>query len=125
MTVEKPPGYLRPVPSGDDAIARQLEDESQGNGVTPPTRCGHPGMFISDVIADLGYASRERVEEAVNEARVAGKPPSTRSTWTANLLSDHWLCRAGFVGRRYSGVQVTRRRQAVAADIRRALRTQR
>jgi 16S rRNA U516 pseudouridylate synthase RsuA-like enzyme len=32
---------------------------------------GYSGMFITDVIAELGYASRERVEEVVNEARVA------------------------------------------------------
>jgi type IV pilus assembly protein PilB len=32
-------------------------------------------MFITNVIAELGHASRERVEEVVNEARVAGKSP--------------------------------------------------
>jgi type IV pilus assembly protein PilB len=32
-------------------------------------------MFITDVIVELGYASAERVEEVINEARVAGRSP--------------------------------------------------
>jgi hypothetical protein len=72
MATEKRPGHLRPAPTGDEAPAKQLEDEAQaGNGVTPPMKRGYSGMFITDVIAELGYASRERVEEVVNEARVA------------------------------------------------------
>ena len=76
MANENRPGYLRPVPSGDEATARQLEDEAgAGNGVTAPMHRGHSGMFVTDVIVDLGYASRERVDEVVNEARVAGRAP--------------------------------------------------
>jgi type IV pilus assembly protein PilB len=75
MAIEERPPYLRPVPSGDEATARKLEEEVANNGVTPPMRRGHPGMFISDVIVELGYASRERVNEVVNEARVAGRSP--------------------------------------------------
>jgi type IV pilus assembly protein PilB len=83
MATEKRPGHLRPVPTGDEATAKKLEDEAQaGNGVTPPMQRGYSGMFITDVIADLGYASRERVEEVVNEARVAGKSPEA-------LLREH------------------------------------
>ena len=43
---------------------------------------GHSGMFVTDVVVDLGYASRERVDEVINEARVAGKTPEA-------LLRDH------------------------------------
>src|SRR5581483_3117136 len=76
MANENRPGYLRPVPSGDEATATQLEDEAgAGNGVTAPMHRGHSGMFVTDVIVDLGYASRERVDEVVNEARVAGRAP--------------------------------------------------
>ncbi len=39
-------------------------------------------MFITDVIVELGYATAERVDEVINEARVAGKPPE-------QLLRDH------------------------------------
>jgi len=79
MANEKRPGYLRPVPTGDEATARQLlEDEAQaGNGITPPTGRGHQAMFISDVIVELGFVGRERVDEVVNEARVAGRSPES------------------------------------------------
>jgi type IV pilus assembly protein PilB len=30
-------------------------------------------MFLTDVVVELGYASRERVDEVINEARVAGR----------------------------------------------------
>ena len=47
---ENRPGYLRPVPAGDEATARQLEGEAQaGNGVTAPMQRGHSGMFVTDV----------------------------------------------------------------------------
>jgi type IV pilus assembly protein PilB len=78
MAIEDRPPYLRPVPSGDQATARKLESEAEAaanGGVTPPMGRGRPGMFISDVVIDLGYASRERVDEIVNEARVAGRSP--------------------------------------------------
>jgi type IV pilus assembly protein PilB len=78
MASEKRPGHLRPVPSGAEAAAKKLEDEAQaGNGVTAPMRRGYSGMFITDVVVELGYASRERVDEVVNEARVAGKSPES------------------------------------------------
>jgi type IV pilus assembly protein PilB len=34
-------------------------------------------MFITDVIVELGYATRERVDESIAQARVAGKSPET------------------------------------------------
>jgi type IV pilus assembly protein PilB len=77
MANEKRPGYLRPVPTGDEATARKLADESESTGLTPPTHRGHQGRFISDVVVDLGYAARERVDEVVNEARVAGRAPES------------------------------------------------
>ena len=39
-------------------------------------------MFVTDVIVELGYATRERVDEVINEARVAGRSPEA-------LLRDH------------------------------------
>jgi type IV pilus assembly protein PilB len=85
MAQEKRPGYLRPVPSPGEATARKAEEGDEAatnNGITAPMHRGHSGMFITDVIVELGYASRERVEEVINEARVAGKSPET-------LLRDH------------------------------------
>ena len=51
-------------------------------GITAPMRRGHSGMFVTDVIVELGYATRERVDEVINEARVAGRSPEA-------LLREH------------------------------------
>jgi len=51
-----------------------------------------------------------------------GEGHGTTAQMRLDRERDLWLRRAGFVVRRYSGVQVTRRRPAVAADIRRALK---
>ena len=80
MAIDKRPGYLRPVPdSGDGSTAPKLDEgeAAANNGITAPVRRGHSGMFITDVIVELGYATRERVDEVINEARVAGKLPET------------------------------------------------
>src|SRR5919201_6495188 len=87
MATDKRPGYLRPVPAPGEATARRLEEGREnavGNGITAPMRRGHHGMFITDVIVELGYATRERVDEVVNEARVAGRSPEL-------LLRDYKL----------------------------------
>ena len=39
-------------------------------------------MFVTDVIVELGYATAERVDEVINEARVAGRSPEA-------LLREH------------------------------------
>src|SRR6187397_762188 len=76
MATDKRPGYLRPVPASGQAVAPKIEEvDPDTHGITPPMHRGYSGMFITDVIVELGYATRERVEEVVNEARVGGKSP--------------------------------------------------
>jgi type IV pilus assembly protein PilB len=73
------------VPNSGEATARELDDggtEAAADGLTAPMHRGHSGMFVTDVIVNLGYASRERVDEVVNEARVAGRAPEA-------LLREH------------------------------------
>jgi type IV pilus assembly protein PilB len=88
------PEYLRPVPGpagGSSAPARADEPSepetseptpqdapeasSLPNGLIPPARRGHSGGFITDAIVDLGYASRELVEQAIVQSRTAGRSP--------------------------------------------------
>ena len=78
------PEYLRPVPgpqaggeaSTAHAAAPGEEAESGGTpGLIPPTRRGHSGGFITDAIVDLGYATREQVDQAVTQSRAAGRRP--------------------------------------------------
>jgi type IV pilus assembly protein PilB len=97
MAIDKRPTYLRPVPpaSGQVSAAEDVtvEDESKVPGVTPPMRRGHSGMFITDVIVELGYASQERVERVITEARTAGRAPE-RLMLEDGVISAEQLARA-------------------------------
>jgi type IV pilus assembly protein PilB len=111
MANEKRPTYLTPVPSGHTAAAEvPLEEapldapegagpgaapeaESAIPGLTPPLRRGHSGMFITDVIGELGYASQERVDQVIAEARTAGRSPE-RLMLEEGMISPEQLSRA-------------------------------
>jgi type IV pilus assembly protein PilB len=82
MTPRDLPDYLRPVPgpgegSASAAHAEQPNEptEAERTGLIPPSQRGHSGAFVTDAIVDLGYASREQVEQAIGAARTAGRPP--------------------------------------------------
>ena len=75
MATDRRPGHLRPVPSSaSEAIADGPFVEGGVPGLTPPLGRGNSSMFLTDVIVELGYATRDRVDEVINEARVAGRP---------------------------------------------------
>jgi hypothetical protein len=42
-------------------------------GVTPPSNPGRRGVFLTDVVAELGLADRERIEEAAQAVGQSGK----------------------------------------------------
>jgi type IV pilus assembly protein PilB len=44
-----------------------------GDGLTPPRQPSARGRFMSDVVVELGFVPRDRVETAVEEARVSGR----------------------------------------------------
>jgi type IV pilus assembly protein PilB len=70
--------HLRPVPGFGEAEAVAPEPapgESGTPGLTHPLGYGRNARFVTDVLIELGYVSAERVEAAVGEGRVAGKPP--------------------------------------------------
>jgi type IV pilus assembly protein PilB len=82
MTPRDLPDYLRPVPgpgegSSSAAEARKDEPQEEPSGLIPPTKRGHSGAFVTDAIVDLGYASREQVEKAIEQSRVAGRAPES------------------------------------------------
>lgn len=70
------PGHLRPVPAPgvvNEAVAREIPAPGGIRGLTAPRARSHSGRFITDVIVDLGYLSKERVEQVIAEARSAGR----------------------------------------------------
>ena len=70
------PGHLRPVPDSGEATAPQLPPEPEGTpGLTAPRTRARSSGFVTDVLVELGCVTRERVDQAVEEARTAGAPP--------------------------------------------------
>src|SRR5205809_7958602 len=101
MPPDKRTGHLRPVPTSGSAAATAATPEGAPDGkpgLTPPLSQGHSGMFTTDVIVELGYAERERVDQAIDEARVAGRSPES-VLLENNLVDADQLSRA--VAERY------------------------
>lgn len=61
-------------------------------GVTPPGAAGGRKSFLSDVIVDLGFATRDTVEQAVRAARSPGTTVG-RVLVTNNAISEEQLAR--------------------------------
>ena len=75
---------LSPVPPEDldgDAMAASAAETADdaapaaGDGLSPPTFPGGRKRSVIEVIAELGYAPRDRVEEAIEEGRSSGRAP--------------------------------------------------
>ncbi len=62
-------GHLRAVEAGEEPEAASTA------GVTRPQRRGGLGRFLTDVLVELGFTDRARVQRAIEEARSRGIPP--------------------------------------------------
>jgi type IV pilus assembly protein PilB len=85
-------GGLSPPPPPVDSGPAQA-GESGVKGLTPPSRRGGSGRFITDHIVELGYATRERVDMAIQNARTRGLPPE-RVLLEAEEIDANQLARA-------------------------------
>ena len=71
---EEPGGpALRAVPGGP-AVADEVLPEAHVEGLTPPQRRGI-SRSIPGVVAEMGFASRERVDEAIAAGQASGRAP--------------------------------------------------
>src|SRR4051812_16126567 len=64
--------YLRAIPAEADSAEPA---RSPWEGITRPTQGSKRSRFLTDVIVELGLVSRERVDQAVDTARGAGRLP--------------------------------------------------
>ena len=84
------PDYLQPVPDAEGATALAQQPASATPavpaapagasgvpGLTPPLGKGHSGMFLADVLVELGFVEKDRARLAVEEARGAGRTPES------------------------------------------------
>src|SRR5580692_7297863 len=62
-------------------------------GVTSPSRRGSSGRFLTDVIADMGLAPRERVDSAIESSRNEGITPE-RVLLASGAITSDGLARA-------------------------------
>jgi type IV pilus assembly protein PilB len=64
-----------------------------GTGITPPRRRDRGARFISDVIVELGFLEREKVQAAVEQSRASGRTPEQVLLESGALTPDQ-LARA-------------------------------
>ncbi len=69
------------------------EDGAAWKGITRPSRRGSSPRFLTDVIAEMGLASREQVEEALENSRVSGITPE-RVLLEKGAINQDGLARA-------------------------------
>jgi type IV pilus assembly protein PilB len=70
------------APTAESAPADSVEAEQgnieqqpgAGTGLYPPRRSGRSTRMIGEVVVDLGFAGREEVDNAVEQARAQGRP---------------------------------------------------
>ena len=99
MSTQLPP-HLRAVDENeevstiDDIAAAAAEDgeaqaaAAESTGLTPPKRRGGGARFISDVIVELGFLSREAVQKAVDEGKETGRTPEQVLLESKQLTAD-------------------------------------
>ena len=86
-------------PSEDSLLDPDVEVDSavsqpgEWTGITRPSRRGSSSRFLTDVIVDMGLASRGQVEEAVESSRGLGTTPE-RVLLDAGALTHDGLSRA-------------------------------
>jgi type IV pilus assembly protein PilB len=85
------PPRLRAVPpAGATGEAAAPEPADGGTGLTPPRDSHTRARFVSDVIVELGYLPRERVDAAVEEGRSSGRTPERVLLEAGALTSDQY-----------------------------------
>jgi type IV pilus assembly protein PilB len=81
------------APTTSSGVSQGPTAEDQPLGVTKPSRRGSSSRFLTDVIVEMGLASRERVEQAIESSRSEGTTPE-RALLSSGALNADGLARA-------------------------------
>jgi type II secretion system (T2SS) protein E len=76
--------------AASDSHADVTAPASHAPGITPPSRLDRQGVFLTDVIAELGFADPDAVQEAVEVARQSRKTPE-RCLLDNGAIDEHQL----------------------------------
>jgi type IV pilus assembly protein PilB len=87
----EPPPVASASSAADEIAAAPTPD--QMNGITKPTRKGSSGGFLTDVIVEMGLATRRQVDDALESSRSLGTTPE-RVLVDTGALSHDALARA-------------------------------
>jgi type IV pilus assembly protein PilB len=92
--IEADPPALRAAPAEFEAAEPEPDaGNEEWTGITRPTRRGSSQRFLTDVIVEMGLASREQVEEALENSRSLGTTPE-RVLIEKGALTQDGLARA-------------------------------
>jgi type IV pilus assembly protein PilB len=78
------PDPVGPAPA-DDAPA---DPQADWSGISAPSRRGGSGRFLTDVLVDLGFVDRAKVDAALDTARTSGRSPERVLLDTGPLTSE-------------------------------------
>jgi type IV pilus assembly protein PilB len=70
------------------APASDPEEDGQWTGITRPSRRGSSPRFLTDVIVDMGLATRKQVEDALESSRTSGTTPERVLLENGSLTQD-------------------------------------
>ena len=87
----EPEGGASETPAADQIVAAPAPQTM--NGITKPTRKGSSGGFLTDVIVEMGLATRRQVDDALESSRSLGTTPE-RVLIDTGALSHDALARA-------------------------------
>ena len=93
VAVQAPDDGFESVSGPDVEIDAAVAQPGEWTGITRPSRRGSSSRFLTDVIVDMGLASRGQVEEAVESSRGLGTTPE-RVLLDAGALTHDGLSRA-------------------------------
>jgi type IV pilus assembly protein PilB len=93
ISVEQSDGSMSAPDSDEVANQEAMPQPGEWTGITRPSRRGSSSRFLTDVIVDMGLASRGQVEEAIEHSRGLGTTPE-RVLLDAGALTHDGLSRA-------------------------------
>jgi type IV pilus assembly protein PilB len=82
--------FAQDEPGGEAARTTSAEGYT---GITKPSRRGSSQRFITDVIVDMGLATRRQVDEALESSRISGTTPE-RALLESGAITPDALARA-------------------------------